>query len=199
MRYIKLLLFLIIPFVLTACFIPERRIYFSWNRPIIKKDPCNYDFNTSSNINLIETERGYLMEFAGHEIYYRLGETKPYNIKDYVFVMDEVLSFMGNNRNCILLIEGHADIIGSNNTTINYNLSERRASVIRDVILSSGFSYKRVHIFPYSDIMPKYTTNIHLNRRVDFVAIKCENELEKYMKFYSNYGVNNTSNDFKEK
>ena len=104
-----------------------------------------------------------------------------------------------NNRNCILLIEGHADIIGSNNTTINYNLSERRASVIRDVILSSGFSYKRVHIFPYSDIMPKYTTNIHLNRRVDFVAIKCENELEKYMKFYSNYGVNNTSNDFKEK
>ena len=181
MRYIKLILFLIIPFVLTSCFIPERRIYFSWNRPIIKKDPCNYDFNTSSNINLIETERGYLMEFTGHEIYYRLGETKPYNIKDYVFVMDEVLSFM------------------SNNTTINYNLSERRASVIRDVILSSGFSYKRVHIFPYSDIMPKYTTNIHLNRRVDFVAIKCENELEKYMKFYSNYGVNNTSNDFKEK
>ena len=61
MRYIKIFFILLIPFILTACFIPERRLYFSWNRPAEQKDPCNYEFNVSSNMNLIETERGMMI------------------------------------------------------------------------------------------------------------------------------------------
>ena len=197
MRYIKIFCVLFIPFILTACFIPERRLYFSWNRPPEKSDPCNYEFNISSNMNLIETERGMMID-TDKEIYYRLNEEKPYNIEDYVYVMNEVISFMSNNKNCILIVEGHADITGHGNGDINYRLSERRASVIRDVILSSGFFHKRVQIFAYSDIIPKYITNISQNRRVDFVALKCERELSNYLNYYSNYYSNITASNITE-
>ena len=189
MRYIKIFFILLIPFILTACFIPERRLYFSWNKPAEQKDPCNYEFNVSSNMNLIETERGMMID-TDKEIYYRLNEEKPYNIEDYVYVMNEVISFMSNNKRCILVVEGHADIIGQGRGDVNLKLSERRASVIRDVILSSGFSHNRVKIFPYSDIMPKYTNDINKNRRVNFIALKCDEQLKDYMIFYSNYYTN---------
>ena len=192
MKYIKIFLILIIPFILTACFIPERRLYFSWNRPQKIKDTCDYEFNVNTNISLIKTDRGYLLD-TDKEIYYRLGEEKPYNIDDYYYVMNEVMTFMSNNRNCILIVEGHADITGHGNGDINYRLSERRASVIRDVILSSGFFHKRVQIFAYSDIIPKYITNISQNRRVTFVALKCERELSNYLNYYSNYYSNITA------
>ncbi|WP_297247591.1 OmpA family protein [uncultured Brachyspira sp.] len=192
MRYIKIFFILLIPFILTACFIPERRLYFSWNRPTEQKDPCNYEFNISSNMNLIETERGMMID-TDKEIYYRLNEEKPYNIEDYVYVMNEVISFMSNNKSCILVVEGHADIIGQGKGDVNFKLSERRASVIRDVILSSGFSHNRVKIFPYSDIMPKYTNDIYKNRRVNFIALKCEMDLDNYKKYYNNY-YNNITN-----
>ncbi|WP_300366653.1 OmpA family protein [Brachyspira sp.] len=190
MKYIILFLSLLIPFIFIGCFIPERRLYFSWNRPAEQKDICNYEFNVDDNIDLIKTDKGMLID-THKEIYYKLGSDKPYNIEDYVYVMQEVMSFMSNNKNSIIIIEGHADIIGQGNGNINFRLSERRASVIRDVILSSGFSYKRVKIFPYSDIVPKYTNNISKNRRVDFIALKCESELENYIKLYSNYYSNN--------
>ena len=186
MRYIKILFILLIPFILTACFIP------SWNKPAEQKDPCNYEFNVSSNMNLIETERGMMID-TDKEIYYRLNEEKPYNVEDYVYVMNEVISFMSNNKSCILVVEGHADIIGQGKGDVNLKLSERRASVIRDVILSSGFSHNRVKIFPYSDIMPKYTNDINKNRRVNFIALKCEMDLDNYKKYYNNYYTNITN------
>ncbi|PTY40313.1 OmpA family protein [Brachyspira hampsonii] len=185
MRYLKIFFILLIAFILISCFIPERRLYFTWNRPAKQTDPCNYEFNTSSNMNLIETQRGTMLD-TDKEIYYRLNEEKPYNVEDYVYVMNEVISFMSNNKSCILIVEGHADIIGQGNGDINFKLSQRRASVIRDVILSYGFSYKRVKIFPYSDIMPKYTNDIYKNRRVNFIALKCERDLDKYIKYYDN-------------
>ena len=190
MKYVKIVLTLLIPFILIACFIPERRIYFSWDRTAEKKDLCNYEFNADTNINLIKTDRGMLID-TKKEIYYRLGEEKPYNIKEYVYVMEEIISFMSNNRNCILVVEGHSCVTGQSNKDVNFKLSERRASVIRDVILSQGFSYRRVKIFPYSDTMYKYTNDISKNRRVNFIALKCEMELDNYIKWYNNYFTNN--------
>lgn len=72
-------------------------------------------------------------------------------------------------------------------------LSLQRASVIRDVIVSFGISHQRVKIYPYSYFAPKYTTNTFQNRRVDFVALKCENQLSNYNYYYSNYYSNNTN------
>lgn len=199
MRYFKLLLLLLSSFIFIGCFIPERRLYFSWNKPIEKTDICNYDFNIkNTNMQLIKTDRGLIFDF-NDEIYYRIGADKPYNIKEYSYIVNEIISFMSNNKKSILIVEGHADTIGNNRENINLRLSERRASVIRDVIISSGIYYNRVKIFSYSDIMPKYTSNTYRNRRVDFLALKCDEELNDYMMFYSNYGVNNTSNYFEEK
>lgn len=187
----KIFLFVLIPFILIACFIPERRIYFSWNKP--KEIDCNYNFVLSTNMNIIETERGYLLN-TGREIYYKVGAKKAYNIEDYTYVMNEMISFMSNNRNAILIVEGHADEISKEKLDLNMRLSLQRASVIRDVIVSFGISHQRVKIYPYSYFAPKYTTNTFQNRRVDFVALKCENQLSNYNYYYSNYYSNYINN-----
>lgn len=97
----KIFLFVLIPFILIACFIPERRIYFSWDKPI--ESECNYDFVLSTNMSIIQTERGYLLN-TDKEIYYKVGAKKAYNIEDYTYVMNEMISFMSNNRNAILIV-----------------------------------------------------------------------------------------------
>ncbi|MEI0581576.1 OmpA family protein [Brachyspira pilosicoli] len=192
----KIFLFVLIPFVLIACFIPERRIYFSWDKPKDIESECNYDFVLSTNMSIIQTERGYLLN-TDREIYYKVGAKKAYNIEDYTYVMNEMISFMSNNRNAILIVEGHADEISKEKLDLNMRLSLQRASVIRDVILSFGVYHTRVKIYPYSYFAPKYTTNTSKNRRVDFVALKCENQLSNYnyyySNYYSNYYINNTN------
>ena len=185
----KIFLFVLIPFVLIACFIPERRIYFSWDKPKNIESECNYDFVLSTNMSIIQTERGYLLN-TDREIYYKVGAKKAYNIEDYTYVMNEMISFMSNNRNAILIVEGHADEISKEKLDLNMRLSLQRASVIRDVILSFGVYHTRVKIYPYSYFAPKYTTNTSKNRRVDFVALKCENQLSNYNYYYSNYYSN---------
>ena len=192
----KIFLFVLIPFVLIACFIPERRIYFSWDKPKNIESECNYNFVLSTNMSIIQTERGYLLN-TDREIYYKVGAKKAYNIEDYTYVMNEMISFMSNNRNAILIVEGHADEISKEKSELNMRLSLQRASVIRDVILSFGVYHTRVKIYPYSYFAPKYTTNTSKNRRVDFVALKCENQLSNYnyyySNYYSNYYINNTN------
>ena len=192
----KIFLFVLIPFVLIACFIPERRIYFSWDKPKDIESECNYNFVLSTNMSIIQTERGYLLN-TDREIYYKVGAKKAYNIEDYTYVMNEMISFMSNNRNAILIVEGHADEISKEKLDLNMRLSLQRASVIRDVILSFGVYHTRVKIYPYSYFAPKYTTNTSKNRRVDFVALKCENQLSNYnyyySNYYSNYYINNTN------
>lgn len=185
----KIFLFVLIPFILIACFIPERRIYFSWDKPKNIESECNYDFVLSTNMSIIQTERGYLLN-TDKEIYYKVGAKKAYNIEDYTYVMNEMISFMSNNRNAILIVEGHADEISKEKLDLNMRLSLQRASVIRDVILSFGVYHTRVKIYPYSYFAPKYTTNTSKNRRVDFVALKCENQLSNYNYYYSNYYTN---------
>lgn len=75
----KIFLFVLIPFILIACFIPERRIYFSWDKPKNIESECNYDFVLSTNMSIIQTERGYLLN-TDKEIYYKVGAKKAYNI-----------------------------------------------------------------------------------------------------------------------
>ena len=192
----KIFLFVLIPFILIACFIPERRIYFPWNKPENIESECNYNFVLSTNMSIIQTERGYLLN-TDREIYYKVGEKKAYNIKDYTYVMNEMISFMSNNKNAVLIVEGHADEISKEKLDLNMRLSLQRASVIRDVIVSFGISHERVKIYPYSYFAPKYTTNTSKNRRVDFVALKCANQLSNYnyyySNYYSNYYINNTN------
>ena len=64
----KIFLFVLIPFVLAACFIPERRIYFPWDKPKNIESECNYNFVLSTNMSIIQTERGYLLN-TDREIY----------------------------------------------------------------------------------------------------------------------------------
>lgn len=229
MKCVRLLI-LLLPFVFASCmsFIPEERLYFSWNKPkeeIIYTNSNNYKYNTNRNIiiaydstnniitnsgitniitndiidycdyefniintnmKLVNTDRGNLIEM-GNGIYYKLGAVNPYNRKESDYILKQAVSFMTNNTNAILIVEGHADERGYRSKKVNFNISKRRAEIIRDKILKlENINTNRIHTFAYSDFLPKYDKKTYRNRRVELVILKCEMELEEYIKFYTN-------------
>lgn len=181
----KIIFAIIMLFYTVSCiklFIPEERIYF---KPKIKKE-CKYNFITNEKINLIKQYIGDLLDFEGKEIYYDIGETQYKTNYTYPYILNEVINFMNDNKNAILIIEGHADTIGYKSKKVNYMISVNRALITKNYIIKS-ISEDRVKTYAYSDIKPRYDTNTDKNRRVDFIALKCLQELEEYDNFYSNY------------
>ena len=183
MKCIRLLI-LLFSFVLISCmsFIPEERLYFYWNRP--KKvytditNECVYEFNIiNTNMKLADTDRGNLIEM-GNGIYYKLGAVNPYNRKESDYILKQAVSFMTNNTNAVLIVEGHADERGYRSKKVNFNISKRRAEIISDKILKlEDINTNRIHTFAYSDFLPKYDKKTYMNRRVELVMLKYENRV----------------------
>lgn len=182
----KIILFIITTLYLVSCirlFTPEERIPF---RKKVNKE-CKYNFVIEENqkINLVNQNIGSLIEFE-NEIYYDIGETQYKNNNTYTNILNEVINFMNNNKNAILIIEGHADTLAYKSKKVNYMISVNRALIAKNYIIKY-IDEERIKTYPYSDIKPKYDTNTDRNRRVDFIALKCMQEFEEYDKFYSNY------------
>ena len=182
----KIILFIITILYLVSCirlFTPEERIHF---RKKVNKE-CKYNFVIEENqkINLVSQDIGSLIEFE-NEIYYDIGETQYKNNNTYTNILNEVINFMKNNKNAILIIEGHADTLAYKSKKVNYMISVNRALIAKNYIIKY-IDEERIKTYPYSDIKPKYDTNTDRNRRVDFIALKCMQEFEEYDNFYSNY------------
>lgn len=182
----KTIFFIIIAFCLVSCirlFTPEERLHF--RRRI--KNECEYNFIIEENqkINLVRQDIGNLIEFD-NEIYYDIGETQYKNNDTYSYILNEVINFMENNKNAILIIEGHADTLAYKSKKVNYMISVNRALIAKDYIIKY-IDENRIKTYAYSDTKPKYDTNTDRNRRVDFIALKCMREFEEYENFYSNY------------
>ena len=182
----KIILFIITTLYLVSCirlFTPEERIPF---RKKVNKE-CKYNFVIEENqkINLVSQDIGSLIEFE-NEIYYDIGETQYKNNNTYTNILNEVINFMNNNKNAILIIEGHADTLAYKTKKVNYMISVNRALIAKNYIIKH-IDEERIKTYPYSDIKPKYDTNTDRNRRVDFIALKCMQEFEEYDNFYSNY------------
>lgn len=86
----------------------------------------------------------------------------------------EVLSmFMNNRQNVVIMIEGHTDAIGSDET--NNRLSKFRADGVKDYLIRKGISAKRIKTQGYGESRPIASNNTDfgrkLNRRTEIIII----------------------------
>ena len=84
--------------------------------------------------------------------------------------LDKLIKFL-NNKNWIQLsVEGHTDFVGDD--TYNQNLSERRAGVVKDYLVSKGVDAAKVTTIGYGMRKPVASHETEegraLNRRVEF-------------------------------
>lgn len=166
MKNILIIIFVIL-ISLISCFVPEERIYFKRKEKTKEKT-----FE--------------ILEFESKEIYYDIGETQYKTNYTYPYILNEVIKFMKENEKVILIIEGHSDNLAYKSKRVNYMVSVNRALIAKDYIIKE-IPEERVKTYAYSDTKPKYEIEKDRNRRIDFIAVYSQKELEEYEIFYSNY------------
>ena len=101
-----------------------------------------------------------------------------YELKDeYNDGINEIYSYLNNNnKNAILIIEGHADSIGDSN--YNIYLSENRARAIFDELREKGIERRRLRYIGYGST--RSDQNYDKNRKCQFVVINSADEEKTY-------------------
>ncbi len=89
-----------------------------------------------------------------------------YDLKpDALRILDEAVSAMQADSTLRMEIEGHTDSIGTNE--YNMALGERRATSVRDYIVSRGISADRLSTISYGEERPKYDNSREETRRLN--------------------------------
>jgi len=80
-------------------------------------------------------------------------------------ILDEAVAAMQNDATLNLTIEGHTDSIGTNE--YNMALGERRASSVRDYLVSRGIAATRLRTVSFGEENPKYDNSREETRRLN--------------------------------
>jgi peptidoglycan-associated lipoprotein len=97
-----------------------------------------------------------------------------YNVKDmYKPELKKVSSWMMDNPDAKILVEGHTDERGTNE--YNLALGDRRANAVKDYLVSLGVSSSRIETISYGEEKPLCTESDEecwqKNRRAHFVVM----------------------------
>ena len=89
-------------------------------------------------------------------------------------VLDKIVKVMQDDPTLHLIVEGHADIVGSNE--YNYWLSGSRAAAMKSYLVSRGINAERIRIHAYGKERPitldTSSEGRKANRRVEFKLTK---------------------------
>ena len=87
-------------------------------------------------------------------------------------VLEQAKSILDEDPAATFLVLGHTCSIGSD--SYNQNLSERRASSVKNWLVSNGVTEERLEAIGYGESQPKYDNGIEesrkLNRRVEIMT-----------------------------
>ena len=87
--------------------------------------------------------------------------------------LDKVAKIMNTREDLHLVVEGHADIVGSDE--YNYWISSARAAAMKSYLVSRGINADRIHVYSYGADRPlTLDTSFEgrrTNRRVEFKII----------------------------
>ena len=105
-----------------------------------------------------------------------------YEIKEeYIPILNEVVKTLKENDFLKVRIEGYTDIIGSKE--YNERLALKRAKAVKDYLVKHGIPEEKIEIVGFGKerfIAPNETKIGRLtNRRVEFVVVRIEGEIEK--------------------
>ena len=188
-KYFLLFNIILIP-MLISCFVPEVKI--PTKKKQIENSLCNQELYIPDNLYIFNTNSNNMLISKEHMIWFEFGSNKLKK-NDYKTIEDIYL-FMQTNKNIKMIIEGHADYLGSNADERNYPLSMERGTNIFSELTNLGIDTNRLYIFGYSDSTPKYEgTNKYRDRRVEFVIIKCDAEFEAYTNRYNQINITNNN------
>ncbi|HEX8109801.1 MAG TPA: OmpA family protein [Kofleriaceae bacterium] len=98
-----------------------------------------------------------------HELYFALGSFK---IDPRSLARD--VSWLTNNKDVQVVIEGHADPSGSHEG--NMALGQKRAEAVRDSLVSAGIEESRLEVISYGDTRLRYGRADGRNRRAAIVV-----------------------------
>ncbi|RCS27783.1 OmpA family protein [Polaribacter sp. WD7] len=96
-----------------------------------------------------------------NEVYFEFDKKifKPGSTKK----LDEIVKAMKENKNVILLLEGHTDSIGTE--TYNYDLSKDRANTVRDYMIRKGIDSSRLQSKYFGETKPVATNTTAKGRK----------------------------------
>ena len=99
--------------------------------------------------------------------------------KGFYSELDRVASVLSQYPNTYVRVEGHTDSMGSNE--YNMNLSNRRASAARDILVQQGIGSHRIDIVGYGETMPVATNDTEAGRQKNRrVEIKIAPQTQQY-------------------
>lgn len=121
---------------------------------------------TKKTIPIVELGRKLIIE----NMLYQTGSS---NLPDSVPELEILSQFMTNRGNVVVMIEGHTDAIGSDET--NNRLSKFRAESVKAYMMRRGISGKRIKTIGYGESRPIASNNTEfgrkLNRRTEIIII----------------------------
>ena len=121
---------------------------------------------TKKTIPIVELGRRLIIE----NMLYQTGSS---NLPDTVPELEVLSMFMNNRKNVVVMIEGHTDAIGSEET--NNRLSKFRAENVKSYLIKKGISAKRIKTQGYGESRPIASNNTDfgrkLNRRTEIIII----------------------------
>ncbi len=125
---------------------------------------------TASDAVTIQVIKPPVKEYTFEDVHFGFDQ---YDLKpDALRILDEAVSAMQADSTLRMEIEGHTDSIGTNE--YNMALGERRATSVRDYIVSRGISADRLSTISYGEERPKYDNareeTRRLNRRAALVV-----------------------------
>jgi outer membrane protein OmpA-like peptidoglycan-associated protein len=116
-----------------------------------------------------ETERGLVLTLGDVLFEYNRAELKPGAMQN----LYQLVTFLKENPNRNILIEGHADSTGS--TEYNRDLSQRRAQAVESFLVHNGVSASRIISRGYGEAYPVASNTNEAgrqeNRRVEVVVL----------------------------
>lgn len=140
--------------------------------PRVEEDPAVTE-QTQTNAKLASQSAAQMAKtLKAPSITYEFDSVRP--PEEAYPILDKIATVMKDNSTLHLIIEGHADVVGS--AEYNYWISGARAAAMKSYLVSRGIDADRIRIHAYGKDRPITLDNSsagrRANRRVEFTFTK---------------------------
>ncbi len=135
--------------------------------------------NFKTDIFVNRTERGMMIDITS----IKFEPDKSVLLEENYPIIQTIRQFLLKYPEYRVVVEGHAHFSGP--AAWSYTLSQRRAQAVADYLISLGMEKDRLIVQGMGEALPRTfeAGEDPLNRRVSFILIRSEEELEAYHKF----------------
>jgi outer membrane protein OmpA-like peptidoglycan-associated protein len=127
-------------------------------------------FLALQELNAKQTNRGLVLTLG--DVLFETGKSNL--LAGSMLAIDKLVEFLADNKERMVLIEGHTDNVGS--STSNLDLSLRRSGAVEEALVQKGISSDRLFVKGYGEAYPVASNDDsggrQRNRRVEIVILE---------------------------